>query len=393
MFERKLRIMMVAPTPYFSDCGRHVRIYEEARALMRRGHSVQIATFQDGRDMAGVPTGRTPRLSWLAGGSRVPSWRNVPLDLLLYVRALKLARSFRPHLIHAHLHEGAWVGIRLKKRLGIPLLFDCQGSLSGEMTDGGRLREGSLLQRLVVRQEERINQGTADFIVARSIPLARDLVQRWGVAAGRVHPVPDGVDASLFRPQRREEVRAKLRLPPDIPLVVYLGTLERHQGVDTLLSSIVQLKATGSPMRFLIMGSPEEQYRARAGELGIDRMIFFTGRVEYGKAPLYLAAGDCAVSPTCSPLASNGKLLAYMACGLPTVAFDTPVSRELLGDAGVYARYDDAADLAGRLTWLMQNAEERGRLGLVARERAVQRHSWDVRAKTLDEIYRVRLRR
>jgi glycosyltransferase involved in cell wall biosynthesis len=385
--------MMVAPTPYFTDCGRHVRIYEEARSLMHRGHTVQIATRHLGRDMAGVSACRTPQLSWLRDSSLSPSWHDFYLDLLLYSRALKLARSFRPHLIHAHLHEGAWIGARLKKKLGIPLLFDFQGSMSGEMVDQGFVREGSLLHRFFLKQEGRINHGPADFIVARSTPLARDLVERWGVSRERIRPLPDGVDTSLFRPYRRDEVRARLRLPATVPLVVYLGTLDRNQGIDTLLSAIVQLKAKGSPMRFLIMGFPEEEYRARAGELGIERMIVFTGRIEYAKAPLYLSAGDCAVSSTCSPMQSNAKLLAYMACGLPTVAFDTPVNRELLGDAGVYARYDDAADLAARLAALMKSADERARLGLMARERAVQRHSWDLRGEALDEIYRLRLRR
>jgi glycosyltransferase involved in cell wall biosynthesis len=385
--------MMVAPTPYFTDCGRHVRIYEEARALMRRGHTVQIVTRHLGRDMAGVSTCRTPRISWLGDGSLAPSWPGFCLDLLLYNRAVKLARSFRPHLIHAHLHEGAWIGARLKKRLGVPLLFDCQGSMSGEMVDHGFVREGSLLHRFFLKQEGRINHGLADFIVTRSTPMARDLVERWGVSRERVRPLPDGVDTALFRPHQRDEVRARLRLPATVPLVVYLGMLDRNQGIDTLLSAIVQLKAKGSPMRFLIMGFPEEEYRRRAGELGIERMIVFTGRIDYTKAPLYLSAGDCAVSSTCSPMQPNAKLLAYMACGLPTVAFDTPVNRELLGDAGVYAQYDDAADLAARLAGLMKDSDERARLGLMARERAVQRHSWDVRGEALDEIYRLRLRR
>lgn len=393
MFQRKLRIMMVAPTPYFTDCGCHVRIYEEARALMRRGHSVQIVTRHLGRDMAGVPTCRTARISRLSDSSLAPSWHGFYLDLLLYKRALKLASSFRPHLIHSHLHEGAWIGARLKKRLSLPLLFDCQGSMSGEMVEYGFVREGSLLHRFFLKQEGRINHGPADFIVTRSTPLARDLVERWGVSGERVRPLPDGVDVSLFRPHPRDEVRARLRLPPTVPLAVYLGMLDRNQGIDTLLSTIVQLKAKGSPIRFLVMGFPEQEYRSRATELGIERMIVFTGPIDYTKAPLYLSAGDCAVSSTCSPMQPNGKLLAYLACGLPTVAFDTPVNRELMGDAGVYAQYDDSADLAARLTWLMKNGEERARLGGMARERAVQRHSWDLRGETLDEIYRLKLRR
>ena len=47
---------MLAPTPYFADRGCHVRIYEEARALIGLGHEVRIVTYHLGRDMAGIPT-------------------------------------------------------------------------------------------------------------------------------------------------------------------------------------------------------------------------------------------------------------------------------------------------------------------------------------------------
>lgn len=392
MIERKLRVMMLAPTPFFSDCGCHVRIYEEARALARRGHGVRIVTYHLGRDMPGVQAMRIGRVPWLKSLPAGPAWHGPYLDILLFQRALRLAREFRPHLIHGHLHGGAWVGARLKKRLKIPLLFDYQGSLTDEMTETGLVREGSMLQRFLVRRERGIDLGASDYVITRSAPMADDLVDRWGLARGRVEPLPDGVDTSLFRPHPRDEVRARLRIPPAVPLVVCLGLLKRTQGIDTLLSAIVQLQSKGSPLRFLIVGYPEEQYRARAFELGIDRMLTFAGKVDYTRIPYYLSAGDLAVSPLCSPLESNGKLLNYLACGLPTVAFDTPVNRELLGEAGVYANYDDAADLASRLTWLADNRDERERLGRLGRELAEQRHGWSSRGMALDEIYRVKLK-
>ena len=46
-----------------------------------------------------------------------------------------------------------------------------------------------------------------------------------------------------------------------------------------------------------------------------------------------LALGDIAAGPKLSATEGAGKLLNYMSIGLPTVAFDTPVSREYLADA------------------------------------------------------------
>src|SRR6266571_9013076 len=128
---------MIAPTPYFSDRGCHVRIYEEALALTKLGHEVCIVTYHLGRDMPGVRVVRTPHVPWYDKLEAGPSWHKPYLDALLLWKSLAVVRSFRPHLIHAHLHEGALIGSVLKRLLRIPLLFDYQGSLSGESLNHG----------------------------------------------------------------------------------------------------------------------------------------------------------------------------------------------------------------------------------------------------------------
>lgn len=393
MIERKLRILMVVPEPFFTECGSHVRIYEEARSLGRLGHRVRIVTLPSGQDMPGFSL---QRISALPGCGKLPpgpSWRRFLLDFRLYRRALAECRAFRPHLIHAHLHEGAWIGGRLRKALGIPLLFDCHGSLTGAMVENGFARDGSRRHRFFSNLERRINAGPSDFIVTRSGEAARDLVQRWGAPAAKVGVLRDAVDTAHFRPHPREEARGKLRIPPHIPIAVYLGGMGRSHGIDLLLSCIVQLKSKGSPLRFMIMGYPEEAYRARAAELGVEKMLTFTGRIEYARAPFYLSAGDLAVSPRLPLNGSNGALAAYQACGLPAVCFDDPVNREMLGEAGVYAEYGDISDLAARIAWLTAHEDERKDLGRMALEHAARCNSWDLRAAELDGIYQSRLKR
>jgi hypothetical protein len=129
----KLKILMIAPTPYFADRGCHVRIYEEARALTVLGHEVKLVTYHIGRDMPGISTCRIPSVPWYKKLAAGPSWHKPYLDLLLFFRAFGEAKKFRPHILHAHLHEGAFIGVFLKKFLKIPLLFDCQGSLTTEI--------------------------------------------------------------------------------------------------------------------------------------------------------------------------------------------------------------------------------------------------------------------
>jgi glycosyltransferase involved in cell wall biosynthesis len=389
--EPTLKVLMLAPTPYFADRGCHVRILEEARALRALGMDVRIVTYHLGRDMADIPTYRIPAIPWYKKLTAGPSWHKPYLDILLFFKALRLFRSFKADLIHAHLHEGAFVGLLLKKMTGIPLLFDCQGSLTAELVDHDFIRTGSPLFR-VFRFLERVINNNVDYILTSSGAAATALVETWGVPETKVTGLIDGVNTVEFRPGDREAVRRALQLPLDRPVAVFLGVLNSYQGVDILLAVAKELHARGVPVHFLVMGFPEAKYRQRAAELALADCLTFTGRIDYQQAPWYLAAGDVAISPKISLTEANGKLFNYMACGLPCVVFDTPVNREILGDSGVYARYGDAADFADQLQALLTEPARRQLLTVQVRQRAVQEHSWQARGQELVGVYEALVR-
>ena len=93
------------------------------------------------------------------------------------------------------------------------------------------------------------------------------------------------------------------------------------------------------------------------------------------------------VSPKMSETEGNGKLLNYMAMGLPTVTFDTPVSREILGDLGVYATTGDHHALAGELEGVLFDDRSARSLGESLRERAVRVYSWQQGGELIQKIY------
>lgn len=377
---------MIVPTPYFADRGCHVRIYEEARTLIELGCELRLVTYHLGRDMPGIPTERIPKIPWYNRLTAGPSWHKPLLDLLLFFKALSVARSFRPQIIHAHLHEGAFIGIMLKSLLRIPLIMDFQGSLTIECRDHGFFRQGSLLERIFGTIERMINR-RVDALIASSTAGAELLLQLWQVPRQKLTAVIDGVDTKQFRPCPRHEARLPFMIPDDMPLVVYLGVFNSYQGLDLLFSSIQILASQGVRVHFLLMGYPEKLYRQKATELGLDHMITFTGRVDYTQAARYLSSGDVAVSPKLSRTEANGKLFNYMACGLPTVVFDTPVNREILGEAGVYASYGDAADLATQIRALIADPARRAVLSDILLEKARNEHSWLARGDSIMKIY------
>ena len=108
----------------------------------------------------------------------------------------------------------------------------------------------------------------------------------------------------------------------------------------------------------------------------------------YEQAPRWLNLGAVAVSPKRSLTEANGKLLNYMACGRPVVASDTPVNREVLGPAGLYAAVGDAGALAERLIEVLSDPEGARARGAALRARAKEAFAWPVLIERLEALYR-----
>jgi glycosyltransferase involved in cell wall biosynthesis len=400
---RSYRVLMIAPTSFFADYGCHVRILEEAQALTTLGHAVTIATYHNGGPVPGLDIRRTLAIPWrrdyVVGSSR----HKVAFDALLGLKVTELLGRGHFDVIHAHLHEGALIGLVLGRVFGRPVLFDFQGSMTAEMLDHHFLHQESPLYRLLVRLETAIDH-RAPVILTSTSHAQCLLVEQFGCDPARVRGLPDAVNTDVFRPADTYAsgymagLRAHLGIPEDRRLIVYLGLLAEYQGTGLLLEAVRHLAARRSaagqpPAHLLLMGFPNENvYRQRAAALGIADYVTFTGRVPYERAPEMLALGDVGVSAKLSLTEGAGKLLNYMACALPTVAFDTPVAREYLGYEGLYATRGDPASLAEQFEHvLFPNAEavdHYRRLGLRLRQRAMQQFGWDRAGRQIVDTYR-----
>jgi glycosyltransferase involved in cell wall biosynthesis len=387
------RILMIAPTSFFSDYGGHIRILEEARILRKAGQKVEIVTYYKGRDVDGLDIIRTPPTPWHADYEVGSSRHKFAFDALLAWSSLTAALRFRPDVIHAHMHEGALIGSLLSRLTGVPMVFDFQGSLTSEMIDHHFLQRGDTWHRFFRWIEDRINR-TPHAILASSRNAADVLVHEFRVNPARVQAVPDCVNVDVFRPCELADepgvaaLKAQWGIPQDRTVIVYLGLLAPYQGTDLLLEAASIIQRVRRDVHFLIMGFPGvDTYRIKAIEQGVADHVTLTGKVNYEDAPRYLRMGDVAVAPKISETEGCGKLLNYMACALPTVAFDTPVSREYLGEHGIYAATGNAEALAAAILQLVVAPEHGRALGGWLRTRAVERFSWEDSGARLLNIY------
>ena len=158
VLQKSYNVLMIAPTSFFSDYGCSVRILEEARVLKRLGHELTVCTYRNGQDVPGLRIRRTASIPFREHYEVGSSPHKIAFDLLLFWTVLRAALRQRPDVIHAHMHEGAFIGLIVGRLLGIPLVFDFQGSLTGEMLDHSFLHRDSLFYRPLRWLEERIDR-------------------------------------------------------------------------------------------------------------------------------------------------------------------------------------------------------------------------------------------
>jgi glycosyltransferase involved in cell wall biosynthesis len=112
---------------------------------------------------------------------------------------------------------------------------------------------------------------------------------------------------------------------------------------------------------------------------GIARML---GSVRAGLALMHPV--PCYV--VCYPI----KMFEYMAAGLPVIASDFPVFREILDDGrcGLLIPPQDPAALTKAIEWIFANPDEAEAMGARGRRRVEQLYTWEAESAKLVELYR-----
>jgi len=236
----------------------------------------------------------------------------------------------------------------------------------------------SLIDR--VRAEEIAIQAfaSARAIVAVSQEIA-NYVESFPATKGRVHVIPNGVDA------RRFSARVKAALPaPDVFTIGFVGTLKPWHGLAILVEAFQLLRRKHANTRLLIIGDGPERERlmANLAARGLRQAAHFTGAVDPTEIPALLQSTDVAVAPyddTPGFYFSPLKVYEYMAAGLPVVASRVGQLESVIqhGETGLVCEPGNARSLADNIGTLMEHQSLRRKLGRKARRYVLRHHTWD----------------
>lgn len=174
------------------------------------------------------------------------------------------------------------------------------------------------------------------------------------------------------------------------PYLFHVGRREGYKNFETLLRAYAQSSAPHRGVRLLTVGGGplNAAERALAIELQVNDLVVTRTATENELPGLYRGA-RALVYP--STLEGFGiPVLEAMSSGCPTMLADTPVFREVAGDAAWYFRPDDVQGLADTIDAFLSNPDERRRLreaGLVQ----ASKYSWTITAEQTSELYRLLL--
>jgi glycosyltransferase involved in cell wall biosynthesis len=248
----------------------------------------------------------------------------------------------------------------------------------------------TLLYRLMLLLEK-LTFRTADVSIATNHSYRRIAIERGGMDPDRVFVVRSGPSLERMKLVPPVEALKKGRRY----LVGYVGVMGKQEGIDYLLRAAAHLvhglKRRDVHFGLVGGGTSLAEMKALARELGIAEYVTFTGRVSDGALLAMLSTADVCVNPDVAnemnDISTMNKVMEYMALGKPIVQFDLAEGRFSAQRASVYARRNDAADLAAKIAELLDDPAQRAAMGAFGRRRVENELEWRHEAPKLIAAY------
>ncbi len=219
-------------------------------------------------------------------------------------------------------------------------------------------------------------------LVTVSESARRDISREFGIPAGRLRVVPNGIDTDVFRPLpgiAREPGRIIATNSADTPL----------KGLAHLLAAVAEISRSRNHFKLVVIGEPKKNGAVErlVRELGIAPRVEFTGRIDAAELVRHYARAAAAVIPS---LYEGFGLPAgeAMACGVPVISTTGGALPEVVGDAGLLVPPADPAALAAAIRRILDHPDEGRVLGQRGLARVGLNFTWRRAAELTVSAYR-----
>ena len=379
-----LKVLLIAPHPFFRERGTPIAVYLLARTLCEAGHKVDLLTYHEGSDVVvpGLTIYRIPDLPFIKNVPIGFSLKKLVCDIFVFFSLIRRLFSARYDVIHA-VEEAIFLVLPLRLFSRACVVYDMDSSIADQLVEsrpGLRMFSGlfNWFEGVAVKRADLIF-AVCDYLAekARSYDPGKCIVTLEDMP---LEPSDDQGEIDDFR----------RFCGPGKSLALYVGNLEKYQGIDLLLEAVALLKEPERLLLVIIGGNREsiDRYERKAASLGIARHVRFAGPRPIGDLYAYLDQADILLSPRLTGNNTPMKIYSYMASGKPLIATDIPSHAQVLDASTAVLTSPDAAEFAAGLDRLLEDEPLRMRLGAAARQLVETRYSLENFRKKLISGYR-----
>ena len=378
-----MKILVLAPHPFFQPRGTPIAVKALLEFLSAEGHEIDVLTYHEGEDVA-IPNCRIVRIPRIPGVTGIRpgfSMKKLLCDAMMMKKLFTMLRHTRYDLLHA-VEESVFMASTIRRLFGVPYVYDMDSSLSDQMVE----KHAALAPMLAWMRKAEQSAVRASLGVLAVCPALKDKAR--GHDEGKLVACVE--DSSLLGPGGSGVERLRADFGPAYPLFLYVGNLERYQGVDLLLEAFTEaLGAIPAARLAVIGGSPVDiaKYRRRAENLGLKEKVQFLGPRPLEQLGGYLAQADVLVSPRLTGNNTPMKIYSYLDSGVPILATRLPTHTQILDDSIACLALPQPLEFGHAMAQLAMDQPERVGLARRARERVQQDFSPEAARRKLRDFY------
>ena len=380
-----LKILMVAPQPYFSPRGTPFSVLHRIRALLELGHKVDLVTYGYGEDipMEGLKIIRTRRLPFIKQIKIGPSIAKIFLDILLYFKTRKILKQGSYDVFHSH-EEASFFALSLLRNKNVLHLYDMHSSLPLQLSNF-KAFDLALFKKFFDTAENKVLD-TCDAVITICDELAVIVNER---CPDKPHKMIENIgdDRKVFT-ANSTNWKDKLNITSS-KILIYTGTFEAYQGIDLLLESMTEVVAAQPNIVLVLVGgnpSQIEHYKQESRKLNLIDHVRFTGTVHPENIPGLINMSTAIVSPRSRGTNTPLKIYNYLRTGKPLIATDRLTHTQILNETITCLVKPTKTEFAAGILKVIENPEYAEELSDKARQFSEQNFSDENYIKMVDDI-------
>lgn len=344
--------------------GQEIRILEESKGMIERGHQVALlcapeARIHDEAVRAGVPV------------ATLPIGRKRPAGVMALRRWLK---AHPVDIINTHSSTDSWLAALACRTLRSPPALVRTRHISAPVPGNAASRW--------------LYNGAVRHVVTTGEALRRQLIEETGIPAARVTSVPTGIDTLRFSPGDKRAARHALGLDGNGCIVGIVATLRSWKGHLYLLEALAGLARPDAALLIVGEGPMRGPIEAKIAQLNLGHQVRLVGQQD--KPESWLRALDVFCLPSYANEGVPQAILQAMLTGLPVVT--TPVGAILEavsdGDTALVVPPRDSPALRAAMERLLGDPELGARLGAAARTKALAHFSREAMLDRMELVFK-----